>query len=135
MNGILLILVLFAFISWLYYLKSQHRKYFYQSKDEFIRDILNRYPTAEGLEKMVQSDEWTKLMDVYGKPPSFDNRLSVFIVAGLGILALCVSAGATIITVYVDTELIYAAVMVGAIGIGLLFNAILLRYYLKKWNL
>ena len=134
MNGAVILIILFAFISWLFYLKSQHKKYFLQSKENYIKDIFGRYPTAEGLEKLVQSEDWAKLMDAYGKPPAFMSRFSVVIIAGLGILALCVSGASTILTIYIDTEMIYAAVMLGSIGIGLLINALVLNHYLKKWS-
>lgn len=135
MIGVILIGLLLAFIGWLHYLKNQQKQHYLQAKEAHVKDIMNRYPSAEALEKLVQSDEWTKLMEVYSTPPAGNNRLLVLLVACLGILAVCLSVASAILTFKVDDDMIYPAIMLGAIGLALLVNASIISHYLKKWKL
>ena len=135
MHGALIITAFLAFIAWLIYMKNQHKKEYLRSKESYLKDILSRYPTAESLEKLLQTDEWKKLMEVYGKPPESYNRLLVLIIACLGILLLCVAGAAWILGNNFDEDMIFPAIILTSIGLGLFINAAIINYYLKKWNL
>ena len=135
MNGAIVIAVFIGVIGWLNYLKNQSRRQFLQSKETYIRDLLARYPTSEGLEKLVRSPEWTKLMELYEKPVPYDNRLTVFFLAGLGIITFCVAIASAVLTMLVDKDMVYPAAILGAISISLLIISAMLNYYLKKWKI
>lgn len=135
MNGAIVILVFIGLVAWLNYLKNQQKKTYLQSKEAYIREILSRYPTAEGLEKLIRSEEWSKLMELYGKEPPVDNRWIIILLVGLGALAFCLAVASSIITVYVDEDMIYPAVFLGAIGVGLFICSAIVNHYLKKWKL
>ena len=135
MNGAIIITAFLAFIAWLIYLKNQNRKEYLQSKESYVKEILTRYPSSDSLEKLLQSGEWARLMEVYGKPPESNVRLLVLIIACLGILLLCVAGAATILAMNVDGDMIYPAIILSAIGLGLFINAAIINHYIKKWKL
>ena len=135
MHGAVIITAFLAFIAWLIFQRNKQKTAYLQSKEAYLKDILSRYPTAEALEKLLQTDEWKKLMEAYGKPPESNNRLLVLAIACLGILVLCVSGASAILAMKFDEDMFFPAVILGAIGAGLLINAAIISYYVKKWKL
>lgn len=135
MHGAVIIAAFLAFIAWLIYQRNRQKAVYLQSKEAYLKDILSRYPTAEALEKLLHSDEWNKLMEAYGKPPESNNRLLVLAITCLGILVLCVAGASAVLAMKFDGDMFFPAVILGAIGAGLLINAAIISYHVKKWKL
>lgn len=129
-----LILGSFGLIGWTNHLRNQRYHVAVQAKTVRFNKIIDRFSADEELLKFLQSEKGQATLNkivATGK----GTKVPILVTASTGIVALFIGFGATIITIGYDNDLIFAAVFMSALGLGLLAASAFSYFLARKWGL
>lgn len=129
-----LILGSFGLIGWTNHLRNQRYHVAVQAKTDRFNKIIDRFSADDELLKFLQSEKGQATLNKIVAAGN-GTKIPILVTASTGIVSLFIGFGATIITVGYENDLIFAAVFMSAIGLGLLTAAAFSYFLARKWGL
>ena len=121
-------------IGWFNHLRNQRFKAAVQAKTERFNKIIDKFDDEKQLMEFLQSDRGLAALNTLTTSGK-GTKVPILVTASIGFLALFMGFGAMLITWKVEDELIFPAVFLPSIAIGL-FAASAFSYFLgRKWGL
>ncbi len=121
-------------IGWFNHLRNQRFKTAVQAKTERFNKIIDKFDDEKQLMQFLQSDRGLTALNTLTTSGQ-GTKVPILVTASIGFLALFMGFGAMLITWKVEDELIFPAVFLPSIAIGL-FAASAFSYFLgRKWGL
>ncbi len=121
-------------IGWFNHLRNQRFRAAVQAKTERFNKIIDKFDDEKQLMEFLQSDRGLAVLNTLTTSGT-GTKVPILVTASTGFLALFMGFGAMIITWKVEDDLIFPAVFLPSIAIGL-FAASCFSYFLgRKWGL
>ncbi len=121
-------------IGWFNHLRNQRFKVAVQAKTERFNKIIDKFDDEKQLMEFLQSDRGLAALNTLTTSGK-GTKVPILVTASIGFLALFMGFGAMLITWKVEDDLIFPAVFLPSIAIGL-FAASAFSYFLgRKWGL
>jgi len=121
-------------IGWFNHLRNQRFKAAIQAKTERFNKIIDKFDDEKQLMEFLQSDRGLTALNTLTTSGQ-GTKVPILVTASIGFLALFMGFGAMLITWKVEDDLIFPAVFLPSIAIGL-FAASAFSYFLgRKWGL
>ena len=124
----------FGLIGWTNHLRNQRYHVAVKAKTERFNKIIDRFSTDDELLKFLQSEKGQSMLSKIVSAGK-GTKIPILVTASSGIVSLFIGFGATIITIGYESDLIFGAVFMSAIGLGLLAAAAFSYFLARKWGL
>ena len=125
---------LFGLIGWFNHLRNQRFKAAVHAKTERFNKVIDKFGDEKQLMEFLQSDRGLTALNTLTTSGK-GTKVPILMTASIGFLMLFMGFGAMIITWKVEEDLIYAAVFLPAIAIGLFATAAFSYFIGRKWGL
>ncbi len=129
-----LILGSFGLIGWSNHLRNQRYHVAVQAKTDRFNKIIDRFSADEELLKFLQSEKGQATLNKIVSAGK-GTKVPILVTASAGIVSLFIGLGATIIAIGYENDLIFAAVFMSALGLGLLAASAFSYFLARKWGL
>ncbi|NUO81993.1 hypothetical protein HUU05_18115 [candidate division KSB1 bacterium] len=129
-----LILGSFGLIGWSNHLRNQRHHVAVQAKTDRFNKIIDRFSADEELLKFLQSEKGQATLNklvATGK----GTKVPILVTASAGIVSIFIGLGAALIALTYENDLIFGAVFMSALGLGLLTAATFSYFMARKWGL
>ncbi|TDI95593.1 MAG: hypothetical protein E2O76_13235 [Caldithrix sp.] len=125
---------IFGLIGWFNYLRNQRFKAAIQAKTERFNKIIDKFGDEKQLMEFLQSDRGLAALNTLTTSGK-GSKVPILVTVSAGFLMLFMGFGAMIIAWKVEDDLIFPAIFLPAMAIGL-FAAAAFSYFLgRKWGL
>lgn len=129
-----LILGSFGLIGWTNYLRNQRYHIAVQAKTGRFNKIIDRFSADDELLKFLQSEKGQATLNKIVSSGK-GTKVPILVTASAGIVSLFIGFGATFITIGYENDLIFGAVFMSALGLGLLTASAFSYFLARKWGL
>ena len=125
---------IFGLIGWFNHLRNQKFKAAVQAKTDRFNKLLDSFSTENDLLEFLNSDKGPVILSTLTSTVK-GTKVPILVAASVGIVALFMGLGATVIALTIEKDMVFGAVMMSAMGLGLLTASGISYRLARKWGL